>query len=83
MHCQIIRKKLVKSYKWNLSLGTQSDHQQKWITEACNSPLFSSDKSDIVCKQCAEGWTHENNFMVDNEFNKKLLLAHKIKLTKH
>lgn len=71
MNCKIIRKKLVKFGTTTMG-GEYKEKGQEWRTEECGIPIFSNGQKE-VCSSCLKGWTHENNYMLDTEENKKLL----------
>lgn len=72
--CLIQRRKMVRHGKININ-GVAHDGSGdmiEWRTEACGTPLFSSD-GEKVCNSCLKGWTHEHNFMLDTADNHKLI----------
>lgn len=74
MNCQIIRKKLVKSGIMQFDGKPMKITSEKWVTEKCDTPIFGKDSHKRkVYDSCIEGWTHEENYMVRNATNKKLL----------
>jgi hypothetical protein len=72
MDCKIIRRKLVTLGTLTLGSGEYNEKGQEWRTEACGTPIFGDGQKE-VCSSCLNGWTHENNYMLDTEENKNLL----------
>lgn len=61
--CTTVRRKLVKHGAVNLATGTYEARGATWETEPCGAPLFSdTDRKAGVCRSCASGWTHPDNF---------------------
>lgn len=61
--CPTMRRKLVVT-KW-LCLRTgeiTGPESAKWVTEPCNTPLFSDDGD--LCRGCLRGWWHPHNYPV-------------------
>jgi hypothetical protein len=72
MGCLIMRRKLVTLGSMSLATGKIKEKGQEWREEPCATPIFGTGQ-DKVCKSCLSGWTHEHNYMLDTEDNKKLL----------
>ena len=62
--CPVMRRKLVRSYTFDLVTGERKSTGEEWVTEPCGVPLF--ERAQIgKCKACAEGWTHPENYPVE------------------
>lgn len=63
--CQQMRRKLVRLGTLNLATGETSTPDEEWRDEACGTPLFTEEERQSgICKSCAGGWTHPNNFPI-------------------
>lgn len=69
--CPIIRTKLITHGTLSMSGEGFKESRKEWKTEECGTPLFK-DKATI-CRSCATGWNHENNFIVESEENTRLI----------
>lgn len=66
-NCTIMRRVLVKSYKFNMASGEKSDHKEEWKDKTCGTPLFSYDDRDKgICRSCQQGWYAETNYSIDD-----------------
>lgn len=64
--CRIMRRKLVRHSTVNIVTGERSAETEEWVTEPCGVPLFGErEVLTGVCRSCANGWTHENNYPVE------------------
>lgn len=67
-NCAKLRRKLVTHYTLSLGTGERKDRGSEWVTEACGTPLFSAAEREAgVCRSCASGWRHPNNYPADEE----------------
>lgn len=65
-NCTKLRRMLIKSGTLNLSTGASTITQEEWMTRACGVPLFSdAEKKRGTCRSCDAGWTHPNNYPVN------------------
>ncbi len=46
---------------------TRDDSERvEWVTRECGTPLFGDEERKAgVCRSCASGWTHPENYPVD------------------
>lgn len=64
--CTIRRKMMITQYTWNLATDEKKIKNQEWQIRPCGTPLFSDqERTTGICKSCAGGWTHPNNFPCD------------------
>lgn len=80
MGCKIIRRKLGTLGIMSFNGGPTKTTGQEWREEECGTPIFSKIGGNYkygksVCDSCANGWTHEHNFMLDIPSNHELLRA--------
>lgn len=70
-----MRRKLVTIGSFNMFTGESSkEKKQEWREEECGTPIFGNNSQHRkVCDSCLNGWTHENNYILNTEANKKLL----------
>lgn len=60
-----VERRFVRTYS-NLIEGNIVDYASETVTEPCGVPLFSDAWRETgVCKSCASGWTHEQNFATE------------------
>src|SRR5690606_8452208 len=46
----------------------KDEGRQEWRDEPCGTPLFSGDnRKDGICRSCASGWTHPENYQLPPE----------------
>jgi hypothetical protein len=68
--CIVLRRKLIERVAVAMNFGTGDIQREisgyEWRTEACSTPLFTKEEERTgVCRSCASGWTHENNYPVE------------------
>lgn len=64
--CTKIRRMLIKSGTLSMSTGEMTFTKEEWVTRACEQPLFAdADRARGTCRSCHTGWTHPNNYPVD------------------
>jgi len=64
--CQVMRRKLKRTYTVTLGTCQEKDHKETWVDEKCGSPLWSDEeRKSGECKSCKSGWTHKNNYRID------------------
>lgn len=52
----------------NTASGAYTETKAEWVTEPCGIPLFQEqERKTGVCRSCAKGWTHPENYRVDAE----------------
>lgn len=62
--CTQMRRKLVRHSTLNMVTGEKTPGREEWLTEPCNIPLFGDSRGGGVCRSCAGGWTHPENYPV-------------------
>ena len=72
MTCKIIRRKLVTLGTMGFNGEPMKVKGKEWREEECGTPIFGGGQQR-VCSSCLKGWTHEHNYMLDTEENKKLI----------
>lgn len=61
--CTVIRRAFVRRGTVSLATGNYTEDGAAWETKPCGAPLFTDDEhSSGVCRSCASGWTHPENF---------------------
>jgi hypothetical protein len=51
----------------NAGSGETSETGSAWVTGPCGTPLFSeAEKQSGICRSCASGWTHPENYPVND-----------------
>lgn len=63
--CTKMRRKLVNHCALNISNGAIEKIRSEWVTGPCNVPLFGDSKAGGLCRGCAGGWTHPENYPVE------------------
>lgn len=59
-----------------MGTGAYTEGRSEVVTEACNAPLFGTNRDDMargVCGSCRKGWTHPDN--APTEKGKALIAA--------
>ena len=64
--CSKVRTMLIRHSVLTLHTGQSTPAGQEWVTRPCGVPLFSqAERESGVCRSCAAGWTHPENFPVE------------------
>jgi len=66
--CLKMRRILKKHGTLNIVTGDMKMEGEEWVTEKCGIPLFDEkERTSGICRSCAIGWTHPNNFPVEDD----------------
>jgi hypothetical protein len=60
--CPIERFQRVTLSSLNIMTGDHGPERVEERVDACGTPLFGKDAERGICKGCATGWTHQNNY---------------------
>ncbi len=64
--CTKMRRMLITHSVLTFNTANVQELGSEWVTQACGVPLFNdAERETGICKSCAKGWTHENNYPVD------------------
>jgi hypothetical protein len=67
--CPVLRRKLVRYGKLVPGTGRMIEDGQEWVTEPCGTPLFGKNREHGKCSSCAKGYSHEENYPVEEGGN--------------
>ena len=73
MNCKIKRRMWITHGSMFLDGSDPEYLHSEWVEEECGTPIFSNDKTRVVCASCLKGWSHQENFMLDTAENRRLL----------
>jgi hypothetical protein len=66
--CQQMRRTLIKSGVHDMRTGKTVINSEEWVTRKCATPLFGDNERKAgICRSCASGWTHPENYPVTTE----------------
>ena len=64
--CTKMRRMLVKHSTVRFNSDEVTEGRSEWVTRECGSPLFrDAERVAGVCRSCASGWTHPENYPVE------------------
>jgi hypothetical protein len=64
--CTKMRRMLIRTSTLNMATGQRTETGEAWETRPCGVPMFSEvEKKAGICRSCANGWTHPNNYPVE------------------
>ncbi|RUW55576.1 hypothetical protein EOA32_00730 [Mesorhizobium sp. M1A.F.Ca.ET.072.01.1.1] len=67
-NCTKLRRMLVKHGSYNMTTGETTAKREEWVTRECGVPLFGeTERKTGICRACARGWTHPENYPVEAE----------------
>lgn len=66
--CTQMRRMVIRRGTMDLATGTSTLDEGTVETRACGTPLFSDqERKTGICRSCASGWTHPNNYPVESD----------------
>lgn len=75
-NCTVKRTMLIRHETWDMKTGktTPEKNWEEWVTKACGVPLFdAAEKKNGICRHCAAGWNHPENYRADSPRPEKVL----------
>lgn len=64
--CTKMRRMLISSGALNAATGETKITASEWVTRECGVPLFGDkERKAGICRSCASGWTHPENYPVE------------------
>lgn len=69
--CTVIRRALLRHGTLDLATGDAAMTREEWVTRPCGTPLFNAlERQRGECSSCMRGWTHPENYRVDDRAQK-------------